>query len=77
MQRKTTVYLDSDGYRKLKLIARRRGCAPALLVREAVAEYAARHGEKRLPASVGAFRSGRQDLSERAEKLLAGFGKRR
>ena len=77
MRRKTTVYLDSEGYQKLKRIAHRRGCAPALLVREAVEEYAARHGETRLPASLGAFRSGRQDLSERAEKLLAGFGKRR
>jgi predicted DNA-binding ribbon-helix-helix protein len=77
MPLKTTVYLESESYRKLKRIARRRGCAPALLVREAVAEYAARHDERSLPASLGAFRSGRRDLSERAEQLLTGFGKRR
>jgi len=74
MSAKTTVYLDEDSYRRLKLIAQRRGCAPALLVREAVAEYAARHAEPRLPASLGAARSGRDDLGERAEDLLGDFG---
>ena len=71
---KTTVYLDEDSYRRLKLIARQRGCAPALLVREAVVEYAARHATPRLPASLGAAHSGRHDLSERAAELLNGFG---
>ena len=77
MSQKTTVYLEAESYRKLKLIARRRGCAPAMLVREAVAEYAARHAATSRPASVGAFRSGRKNLSERAEDLLGGFGKSR
>jgi hypothetical protein len=77
MSQKTTVYLEAESYRKLKLIAQRRGCAPAMLVREAVAEYAARHAASPRPASVGAFRSGRKDLSERAEDLLEGLGKSR
>jgi predicted DNA-binding ribbon-helix-helix protein len=77
MSQKTTVYLEAESYRKLKLIARRRGCAPAMLVREAVAEYAARHAAPPRPTSVGAFRSGRKNLSERAEDLLGGFGKSR
>ena len=38
---KTTVYLDEADYRRLKAIARTRGVAPAQLVREAVARYAA------------------------------------
>lgn len=75
--RRTTVYLDEASYQRLKGLARRKGCAPALLVREAVAEYAARHAPPRAPKSLGAFRSGRKNLSERAEDLLDGFGRSR
>jgi len=71
---KTTLYLDGDEYRKLKRIAASRKRAPAALVREAVAEYVARHAQPLLPKSLGAGASGRGDLSERAEELLAGMG---
>jgi len=74
---KTTVYLDADDYRALKRIAARKKRQPAELVREAVAEYAARHERRRAPKSVGAFASGRRDLSERAEELLKGIGRAR
>jgi hypothetical protein len=75
--KRTTVYLDETSYQRLKGLARRKGCAPAMLVREAVAEYAARHAPPRAPKSLGAFKSGRKDLSERAEDLLGGFGRSR
>jgi hypothetical protein len=71
---KTTLYLDGDDYRKLKRIAAARKQAPASLVREAVAEYVTRHGGSPLPKSLGAGDSGRDDLGERAEDLLAGMG---
>ena len=71
---KTTLYLDGADYRRLKRIAQARNVPPAALVREAVAEYVARHGARRLPQSLGAGDSGRTDLSERAEDLLAGMG---
>ena len=74
---KTTVYMDEETYRRLKQIGRQRGRAPAVLVREAVAEYAARHAPRRKPRSVGAFRSGRHDLGKNAEKLLTGLGEDR
>lgn len=74
---KTTVYLDAEAYGRLKRIARARGAAPAALVREAVAEYAARNQPRRKPRSIGSFSSGRSDLSERAEERLAGIGRRR
>jgi predicted transcriptional regulator len=74
---KTTVYLDAADYRALKRIAARRKRQPAELVREAVAEYAARHEPRRPARSVGAFASGRRDLSERAEDLLKGMGRSR
>jgi predicted transcriptional regulator len=73
---KTTVYLGAADYRRLKAIARATGRTPAELVREAVAQYAAREMPARRPKSVGAGRSRRGDVSERAEDLLAGFGRR-
>ena len=71
---KTTLYLDGGMYSRLKRIAAARRRPPAALVREAVAEYVERHGPARLPASLGAGRSGRTDLSEKAESLLDGLG---
>jgi hypothetical protein len=74
---KTTVYLEADDYRRLKGIGRGRGQKAAAMVREAVAEYVARHAPARRPKSLGKFSSGRSDLGERAEDLLAGMGRRR
>lgn len=73
---KTTVYLDSEAYRRLKTIARAQGRPPAALVRDAVAEFAQRYGKKKKARSVGSGRSGRRDLSQKAENLLSGFGRR-
>jgi len=47
------------------------------MVREAVAEYTARHAPLRKPRSVGAFKSGRRNLGQRAEDLLGGLGEDR
>jgi hypothetical protein len=75
--KKTTVYLPPADYRRLKAIARERGRSAAELIREAVAVYAQRHGGKGKVRSLGAGRSGRTDLSERAEELLVGMGRSR
>ena len=75
-KQKTTLYLESGDYRRLKALASAKGVAPARLVREAVAEYVARHEVRRRPASIGRFSSKRGDLSERAEELLAGLPRR-
>jgi predicted transcriptional regulator len=74
---KTTVYLDADDYRRLKALARAKGRTAAELVREAVAEYATREQPRRRPRSIAAGSSRTGDVSERAEALLAGFGKRK
>lgn len=74
---KTTVYLDSQSYRRLKALAARSRRSTAELVREAVAEYALRHSRPSLPRSLGAGRSGRRDLGTRAEALLEGMGEDR
>jgi ribbon-helix-helix protein len=73
---KTTVYLDRESYTRLKSIARARRCPPAQLVREAVAQYAAREMPERKPRSIGAGNSGRRNLSERDEDLLARMPRR-
>jgi len=74
---KTTVYLSAGDYSRLKALARARRRTTAALVREAVAEYTRRHAPRQRARSVGAGRSGRGDVSERAEELLRGMGRRR
>jgi predicted transcriptional regulator len=74
---KTTVYLDAADYRRLQALARAEGRATADLVREAVAVYAAARTSKAGPTSIGAGRSGRKNLSERAESLLGGMGRKK
>ena len=71
---KTTVYLDAAAYRRLKQLARQQGRPAAELVREAVLEYAERHGGPAWPRSIASVGSGRGDLAERAEEYLEGFG---
>lgn len=73
---KTTVYLPAGDYRRLQALAREQGTSAASMVREAVSEYAARRRPKVKPRSLGVAHSGRSDLSERAEELLSGMGKR-
>ena len=72
---KTTVYLDAEDYRRLKLLAKAQGRPAADMVREAVAIYARSQPLPTRPSSIGAGRSGRGDLSERAESLLSGMGR--
>jgi hypothetical protein len=74
---KTTVYLDRGDYARLKRLALQQGRAPAELIREAVAEYTHRQRPPALPRSLGAGRSGRPDLGEKVEELLAGMGEHR
>ena len=72
---KTTLYLPEAEYRVIKSLARRQNRPAAELLREAITEYARRHGKRPKPKSVGLGHSGRGDVSERAEELLSGMGK--
>src|SRR2546430_9110973 len=74
---RTTVNLTAADYRRLKALARATDRTTAALVREAVAEYARRHAPGARPKSLGAGRSRRGDVAERAEELLRGLGRRR
>lgn len=72
---KTTVYLDEDDYRRLKVIARETRRSPASLVREAVSEYARKRGRRKKALSLGVGHSGGGDVAERADELLEGMGR--
>ena len=72
---KTTVYLDEAEYRRLKALADAQGRPAAALVREAVSFYVAERAGVSRPSSIGIARSGRDDLSERVDELLDGFGR--
>jgi len=71
----STVPVESWDYRRLEALAKAEGRSAAEVVREAVEEYAKRRQSASRPTSLGAGHSGRGDLSERAEELLAGLGR--
>ncbi len=73
---KTTIYLDPLQYRRLKDIAEGEGATAAQQIREAIDDYLARRGGRRMSKSLAAASSGRRDLSVKAEKLLRGLGRR-
>jgi hypothetical protein len=69
--KRTTVFLDEDLDRDVKALAERQGRPAAGLVREALAEYVARHRRGGSSLSfVGAGRSGRSDVAQRHEEIL-------
>ncbi|MXX54585.1 MAG: CopG family transcriptional regulator [Gemmatimonadetes bacterium] len=71
---KTTVYLNASDYRRLKSLAADEGRSAAELVREAVAQYAARATEREWPRSIGIADSGDPHFAENYEDYLDGFG---
>lgn len=71
---KTTVYLNAGDYRKLRSLAAEEGRTAAELVREAVAEYAAKATERQWPRSFGMGDSGDPHFAENCEDHMRGFG---
>ena len=68
---KTTVYLEEEAARALREMARQSGRSQAELIREALASFTEHRGRPKI-VGIGAFRSGRGDLSRRTEDILAG-----
>jgi len=66
---KSTVYLDPETVATLRQLSRAQGRSQAELIREAVAQYTLT-AERPLPKGFGKYRSGRDDISERAEEIL-------
>jgi hypothetical protein len=74
-RRKTTLYLDAVETSKLKEASMQEGVAQGAIVSKALKLYFRAHSARAL--SVGSGRSGRHDLSEKAEARLTGMGRRR
>lgn len=77
--KRTTVKLPDELDARLRLEAKRREITLAELTREAIEAYLssspAGHGGRRRLLAAGAGRSGRTDVSDRIDELLAeGFG---
>jgi len=70
--RRTTVYIDEDVVMALRHRATVEGRSQAELIREALRRYTREvsHGERPPIPGVGRHRSGRTDVSDRAEELL-------
>jgi hypothetical protein len=73
---KTTVYLEPELALTLRQLAAAQGRSQAELIREAIASYAHKSARPE-PKGIGAYRSGRSDVSERAEELLRRAAKAR
>ena len=67
---KTTLYLDEGTLLSLKELAKAEGRYQSALIRDALAAYLKTRGRP-MPQGIGAYSSGRSDISERAEELLA------
>ena len=73
---KTTVYLDPETALALRQLAGTEGRPQADLIREALAAYT-RRARRSKPKGIGAYHSGRRDVSERARELLREAVKRK
>lgn len=66
---KLTLYLEEETAAVLKQLATAAGVSEADLLRDALALYRTAR-ERPLPKGTGAYRSGRSDISSRAEEIL-------
>lgn len=70
---RTTIYLDEDVALAIRRLADREKRSQAEVIREALRRYlrqVGKQGEPPKPSGIGAYRSGRHDVSQRAEELL-------
>ena len=68
MMKRTTVFVDEDVFRQLRMIAKRENLSVSDVTRKALRKYVARR-RPRL-SLVGIGRSGRKDIAERSEEVL-------
>lgn len=72
MARKTTLYLGDEETTLLKQASEQEGVSQGAIITRALRSYF--RARTRKARSIGAGRSGRGDLSEQSEQLLAGLG---
>ena len=76
---RTTVYLDEDTGLSIRRLSQLQQRPQADLIREALKQYVVKaEGDltNKLPPGVGAYRSGRSDVSSRADEMLKRAAKR-
>jgi hypothetical protein len=66
---KTTLYLEEETLHVLEQLASREGRSQGEVLREALLAYKS-GAERPAPKGVGMYRSGRSDISEKAEEFL-------
>jgi ribbon-helix-helix CopG family protein len=66
---KTTLYLEDETASALKRIARTQGRTQSDVIREALSRYAGA-APPPAPQGIGGYRSGRRDVSAKAEEIL-------
>jgi hypothetical protein len=71
MMKRTTILADESLLTELKYLAAREGKTVTAVVQEALAAYVAERREPRRLAIAGIGHSGRTDVAERAEEILA------
>ena len=70
--KRTTIQAEEGLILELQQLAYRLGTSTSTVVREALAEYVVKHREEaKLPSFSAVGSSGRRDVSERAEEILA------
>ena len=70
--KRTTIQADEGLMLELEQLAYKQGKTTSHAIREALAEYIVRHQEEiTLPTFFATGASGRRDVSERAEEILA------
>lgn len=67
---KTTVYLEPEVVLALRQLATAQHRPQAEIIREAILAYTGKSGSRPRPKGIGAYNSGRTNISERAEKLM-------
>lgn len=67
---KTTVYMDPSVALALRQLAVAQGRSQADIIREAIVSYTSKSQGRPRPKGLGAYDSGRSDVSERAEELM-------
>lgn len=69
--KRTTIFADESLLNALQELARKEGTNLSAIIRVALEEFVGRRrGSQPLPSFLGIGRSGRKDVSERAEELL-------
>jgi len=67
---KTTIYMEPSVALTLRHLASVQGRSQAEIIREAIVSYTSKSLGRPRPKGIGAYESGRSDVSERAEELM-------